>query len=677
MPSYMYPKNARKVISKIISLQLDIKKLPKKYINTMLEFGLHGNLPACMYKDAVSYDINNIRFLPYNCVMVKDLINVIKSSSVIDTRLHQSVLKHRRALIDYGDQDIITLMIINKLLSIDDISYILDKKIIHVTKILKIDPTVANSNMKLNKIELVDVITSIPKSSYTYLYNNMIIDLDTLLYLSDAFHIPPTHISLRSLRDINRIIELLKKYPNNNIIDYISDSIKSNSSFIHILHMIISNMFPAIIPSVNDFISTVVDKDRLINMYGIKCVAMFSYDINMIDLESLDDSDYIFIEKNISIYDVKCRDFANMIRDKVKREKNRILTTKCEDIIRYIKLFSKNRINDENNKVEEVLIHIDNVSKNNKLSLSDISSLMDQFRLNPCTIRNILLSSATIKSKLLALRTVKNWKCYSLTNVSMYKKIKGVIVMDMVDYISTNILKYHKQLYDKMSTFEYKRDIKSCKCSICSDSITHHIYETTSCINYKSTDNDLMIVLFNLTRYLMHGMIHPNLISVKGWGPLIGLLTGDIGINLKLYSTMNINGLRYGDITLSSYDMSNKLVSIINTPIYELIPFTTCCSLNEYYSKIVILINVILEYMISIILYRILIVKRFNNIKEFISKVVNTVLESSGIYFCQMRVHEQIELEIDELIINGSMPVQLMHLLLKVASIILEEIKEI
>lgn len=72
----------------------------------------------------------------------------------------------------------------------------------------------------------------------------MSIELETLLYISDTLNVAPTNISLLKLNNMKKAIEIIKKYPNDDIITYVSSDIKLNLPFIEKIHEIVNDNFP-------------------------------------------------------------------------------------------------------------------------------------------------------------------------------------------------------------------------------------------------------------------------------------------------------------------------------------------------------------------------------------------------------------------------------------------------
>nr|WGO62671.1 hypothetical protein [Wadden Sea poxvirus] len=654
----MYSKRTRKALSNLISNKLKIDKISQKYLHILLEFGLHGNLPAFTYDKAIQVDVCNIRFLPPDTIRINDIVETLKIIPIIDERLYNIIMINKKKLLTSGSK-VIKLMIEYKLLTKNDINWIISENILDPVQVLKIDPLTASLNMKISHDDIIDVIQTVPSTFWNYLYNNLNISLNTLLYLSDNMNIPPLNKSLMKLDDINVAIYLVNKYPHDSVIDYISNKIKHNINFINEMHKTISRHFPTLIPSINDLLFLTIPRSELIRLYGIKTVAMFSFNIP-IDIYSLSKEDTDFIKKNITFYDSMCWKTAIKFRDEVMKKEHYVITMNTKKLLPTVKHYSITQTN-----IEELLNHINNVYKYQKIRLSDVKKIISNFQLNPCTVRNVMLSNVDKEIKIMALKIIKQWKSYNLSLTSTFTKNNGDIIMDIIDYMSLKILQNYTIIFNNLKTLD-GNIIPYCACLKCINSNQKKLYNIN--IDENSNDSDLITCLYDLIRLVLHGKINIDIIGYNRWGPLNCLLEGSRLIKKQdIGKLLSLEKIKYDNTA----DPCN-LISLLTTPSYKLV--NVYDSLNEKYSKVVILFNVIIEYMMFILIYRVSIIQKNNNIIEFTSTIVNTVLEASGIYFYNMKIHDLIEIEIDELLKKGMIPIYLLHLFLKIALIILEDI---
>ncbi|WAH71003.1 virulence protein [Eptesipox virus] len=686
----MYPKHVRKALKSFIKHKLCIDKVSIKHARILLEFGLHGSLPSSLYNEAISVDVYNVRFLPPNEVKVKDIIIALQHSQVIDSRLCNAVLMHRKELLTSGLR-VVKLMLESNLLTSDDIKWILKEKLAPVAYMLKIEPKIAASYMKLSKDELVDVLTSISQDMWEYLYDKIDLDLDSVLYASNMFNAPPLHKSLLKLTSESVAIDLVKKYPFKNVISFINAKIKVSDNFIVEMHNLVKQHFPKLLHFINDVLLLSCSRENLIKEYGIKCTAMFSMVIP-INLSTLTEEEELFIEENISFYDINCRNFALNFRTKIMETKNKVITMKSGDVALIRSVSSRasikslkyktsirrrtTKVINVKNTIEDILMHIDTSKKRQKVKQSDVEKILSVFRLDPCAVRNVLLSTANTKTKIMALNIIKNWKSHSLSLTSTFTNFGGLINMDMLDTISTKILYNYKNLFTKITNYTIT-DISKCNCEKCDDVVYKTLRSKNISIDAETTDDELMMCLFDLIRLAIHGQINPNLIGIAGWGPLINLLIGQKIINIDIKKIVeNEIVLIEQNIMLSGNELVDSLISIADSPAYIMSDTIFTNQLNDTHTKVILFFNILIEYMLSFAILRVDVLQQTTNIREFMFKIVNTVLEAAGIYFCQMRISEYIEDELYDLIEKSTTPSHLTHLMLRVILIILEDIND-
>ncbi len=666
--STIYPKHVRGAIDKLLKNKLKIDKVSTKTLTILLEFGFHGYFPSSMYKEVVEYDVSNVKYLPPESVVLGDLISAIKISPTIDSHLKKSVLLNRKPLI-VADNGMIDTLIDNDVLTRDDVEWIVEHNLANSVDILIKNPSLAVPSMKISSSELKYLFTHCPHDT-SDLYSILDVELDTLLHLSDEINVPPLHDQLLKLENMERCIELVKKYPKEPIVDFISPYVKFNPRFVREMHLTVDELLPEINHSINKLLFLVTPHEDLIRDYGIKVSAMFSINY-VVEVDTLNTEDCKFVEKHINVYDLYFRDFAQQFRSKILKNENRHITMKTGDKYRTSKRCSGRRYRKSVNSIEEVLIHIDTIHKSQKVKLSDVEQLLSGYRLDVCAGRNVMLSNATLATKMLALKVIRDWKSQNLTFTMGCVKVKNIILMDMLNYLSSRILQVYSNTYTYIET-KSKVLTPVCKC----DEMCFQQTESLKKIKYfgdKFSDDFILTRVHDLVLLAMHGVICLRVLDFKLWGPLSNLLKGNCSIdNVKLRLVLNHDNLENCSVFSSRLNYSNDLVIFTSLPSFRFSDIEN--SFNERYSKVIIVLDTILEYMLSAIFYRIVVVEKTYNMKLFISKLISTVFEAVGVYFCAMRIDDMIDIELDNFIERGSSPSQLLHLLLRVILIIVEEI---
>ncbi|ADT91074.1 hypothetical protein COTV057 [Cotia virus SPAn232] len=681
---YMYPKNARTVISLIIKNKLSIENIPKKYTQTIFEYGLHGTIPSKYYNDAINDDIGNIKYLPPSSVKLNDLIKLIDSNSYsIDEKLYSVLFLYRRDLIKI-DTSFIKLMIDHNILTQDDIKFILDEKLVSVSYILKLDPLLASNYMNIDSCQLIDIVKNIDIDGIIYIYKNTKISLESLLLISDTYNIPPENISLMNLSNVSKAIDLINKYPISNVINNLSPKIKNDKNFIENLHKVVKNNFPNNIKNINNVIANNTDINKLKSLYGIKCVAMFNINMEDIcdDIKSLSNIDINFIKNNINVYDTVNKNFSSKFREWCINNNQNINNNDEKEIYNTLRKkrllhrnikFSFRRSNTNNPTLERVITHIDSISKNNKISKSDIANMIAPFRFDPCVVRDVMLANGSLKTKQRILKSIMKWKIQTITPAHSINQLNSDIINDIISSISTTILQNYKFIYNKIESYGIISTIDSCLCNNCSMSMCVSLKSTNVNITDLSTDDELSSVLYDLVKHANHGLINHKIVNIVGWGPLSCIIKGDKNINVDLEKILYSENLLNGKITYTGNNLVKNLSNILFINTNDMISFKSV-SLNNTYTKIVLLLNIILEYILTIMLYRLVHVKKIGMYSEFVFKILNTVLEASGVYYYQIQISDAIENELTELLLNGTMPIYTLYVFLQIVSVVLDRI---
>ncbi|AUL80479.1 hypothetical protein [Vaccinia virus] len=214
----------------------------------------------------------------------------------------------------------------------------------------------------------------------------------------------------------------------------------------------------------NDYLHSVIIDEDLIEEYKIKSVAKFHLEYKA-DVNNLTLDEQIFVEVNISYYDFRYREFADEFRDYIMIKERRQITMQSGDRIRRFRRPMSLRstiIKKDTDSLEEILAHIDNARKNSKVSIDDVERIISSFRLNACVVRRTMLSDIDIKTKIMVLKIVKDWKSCALT----LSAIKGILVTDTINTVLSKILHQHRNVFKNLTAVENK-EIAVWNCSRC------------------------------------------------------------------------------------------------------------------------------------------------------------------------------------------------------------------
>ncbi|AXN75298.1 Membrane protein [Orthopoxvirus akhmetapox] len=661
---FMYPESARKALSKLISKKLNIEKVSIKHQLVLLDYGLHGLLPKSLYLEAIDSDILNVRFFPPEIINISDIIKALQNSCRVDEYLKAVSLYHKNSLMVSG-LNVVKLMIEYNLLTRGDLEWLINKNVVKATHLLKINAHMINFKIDLTVDEIVDVVKDITVGATLHLYNILNnLDLETVLSISDKYNVPPVHDILSKLTDEERCIQLVKKYPVDNVINFISRDVRYSATFIKSIKYFVNENLPIIYDGLNDYLHSVITDEDLIEEYKIKSVAMFNLEYKT-DIETLTSDEQKFIETNIAYYDFRCRQFANEFRDYIMIKERRQITIRSGDRIRRFRRPISLRstiIKKDTDSLEDILTHIDNARQNSKVSIEDVERIISSFRLNPCVVRRTMLSDIDIKTKIMVLKIVKDWKSCTLT----LSAIKGIMVTDTINTVLSKILHHHRNVFKYLTSVDNK-EITMCNCSRC---VSLFYRELKSVLCDLNTDDGLLARLYDLTRYAIHGKINQNLIGQRCWGPLTEMMFNE-DKKRKLNNLMEY--IKISDMLVYGYSIEKTLIPITESLSFKL-SVDAMSVLNDQYAKVVIFFNTIIEYIVATIYYRLAVLDNYTTVKHFVSKVLHTVMEACGVLFSYIKVNDKIEHELEEMVDKGTVPSYLYHLSINVISIILDDI---
>ncbi|ADZ29618.1 CPXV078 protein [Cowpox virus] len=661
---FMYPEFARKALSKLISKKLNIEKVSSKHQLVLLDYGLHGLLPKSLYLEAINSDILNVRFFPPEIINVTDIIKALQNSCRVDEYLKAVSLYHKNSLMVSGP-NVVKLMIEYNLLTHSDLEWLINENVIKATYLLKINAYMINFKIDLTVDEIIDLVKDIPVGATLHLYNILNnLDLNIVLRISDEYNIPPVHDILSKLTDEEMCIKLVTKYPMDNVINFINQDVRYSPTFIKTIKDFVNEHLPTMYDGLNDYLHSVIIDEDLIEEYKIKSVAMFNLEYKT-DVDTLTLDEQIFVEVNISYYDFRYRQFADEFRDYIMIKERRQITMQSGDRIRRFRRPMSLRstiIKKDTDSLEDILAHIDNARKNSKVSIEDVERIISSFRLNPCVVRRTMLSDIDIKTKIMVLKIVKDWKSCALT----LSAIKGIMVTDTINTVLSKILHHHRNVFKYLTSVENK-EIAVCNCSRCL-SLFYRELKSVRCDLH--TDDGLLDRLYDLTRYALHGKINQNLIGQRCWGPLTEMLFNE---NKKKKLNNLMEYIKISDMLVYGHSIEKTLIPITDSLSFKL-SVDTMSVLNDQYAKVVIFFNTIIEYIVATIYYRLAVLDNYATIRHFVSKVLHTVMEACGVLFSHIKVNDKIEHELEEMVDKGIVPSYLYHLSINVISIILDDI---
>ncbi|AWU47085.1 Virulence [Sea otter poxvirus] len=679
----VYPKPVRTALKKLLSVNLCIGKLSRKHIMNLLDYSLHGMLPDKIYGDAIKLSVTNVRFFDLDVIRIDDLILAIREFTVIPEELYSTILFHKRYLLENCDIDILKCLIANDLIYKDDIKTLLNNHVVTPTCILYHNYTLACDIMSFTALELGDLLAKIDKTKWLHVISSVSILPAQLIYLSDVLNYPPVNKSLNDIVSYSHCLKLIKKYYEYPLIQYVNEDIKKLREFMYGCVNIIDMMLPKINRKLNEFIYNNFDSNELIKKYGIKSIAMFGINIHInTDIHTLTNVEKSFIEEHIELYDSINRKFSSRFREHIQVCNNRTITMKSGDATNQhddTHPLVKN-IHSQKAMLLDLLLYVDNT--HNNIKYKDLYLLMSEFCVYPLACQNILLSSLTLRTKKMAIKIIRKWRVNSLVAKSSYTRIvNGVMFLDIFEYACTRILQEYKTMYSNLFFNDIKTIPPKCNCTDCilsydpvlKRSLKSNIFKGTKSYLFPCsdiTDKSLLNALSDIIMFAIHGYVDLKFSGYSNWGPLLTMIAGVRVLDISIIKQA-IENISQANICAGGLQSTDTLVDIRDIKIHKLLH--CCITMNPSLVSVIIFFNSIIEYIITLCIYRIHVLGKKSRIREFLNKIIGTILEPFGIYYCAMNINNAVITELLDTNFTVTY-MHLFHLILRIILIILENI---
>nr|WIK87435.1 hypothetical protein TDPV-137 [Oriental turtle dovepox virus] len=625
----LYSKKVRKSIHKFIRSGLNFDLLHEKHGRRLIINNIFVKLPPKYYNFAKSLDLNNILAFDSEIVQLNDLKKLIMRLPRLPDCFTDVILFHKKYLL--LDAAIVSKLINSNMVSLSDIRNIIDNKIKTPVEIALLNSAliIPGTPFSLDEIKYVFENTSI--ENVKELYKRIETSVYSILYMEETFSVSPVHSSLYQVTDVDKIIYLIKKYPDDAIIDYVNGIVKSRNDFIESIIAIIKDRLPDMSPCLNKWISTQLPSDKLIDEFGIYFYALFEWiDIPLyIDKYSflnITEEETKFICRYINIYQKKSELFVNAFRWHLYYC-NSMYPQKVFPVITYKKDSKGKYI------VKESFKYLDNKQT--------MKVLLNDFKYNYAIGKYILESSSSNIVKMEAMNMLKKQViCLEHSNCFDLGKLYSVLLKfryHPVDYVM-----YSDELFDyisKNSTFE-------------------------------DTDIGLLTLASFLFSTAKKGIIDIKFLNTNSlWSPLMYLIDDSCKVDfarfmmaVKNIKPDNINYLKNKD-----ENINNNFEHIDNIDIYNLLDYSRIRLYGINFIKKIVLANVVFEYIFTLIIIRYQ--KTNYNFRSFLEMLLYRCLKGFGIspkLYKNVYVNEMnICYELEKLINNDVVPFKTYGILMK------------
>ncbi|QGN68043.1 IEV morphogenesis protein [Equine molluscum contagiosum-like virus] len=687
---HVYPAPARKALARLLRAGLDIARIPAKHAHVLLEYGLHGFLPAVLYERAVALDLHAVVFFAPATVHVLDLQRAIAAAPAIGPALLRAVHFHKRALLREGDGLVLRRLVEAGVVDADDVQFLARERAVSYASLLKLNPRLARPDMQLSEEELEDVFAAVPCEHWEVLYERLDVPLPTLLRLAARARVPPLHRALLRLGDAAACLELVRQYPHTRVIEFIAPAVKYAREFVASVDELVAAALPALFPHLNRFLFRARPRAALLRRYGIKFHAMFEFahePFPRVSACALSEEDAAFVERHIRVYDAKAREFAVRFRQHVQCTQSRTITMYVGDELRARAPRARST------SVEDLLRHVEDLRamRRGSLCTRDLEHALRAHHYDFSLCRRVLTSDASTPLKKRVLALMRGWRAKGLEAAHSYAKLtQSTILLDAFTYLAVRVFHVQRALLPALEAgaadaAALLAKLPLCRCARCEavrDLSARAAPELRSALfggaapeRGAVTDDSLLNAVYDLGVLAAHGVVDTRFVLPRAWGPLCALLAGADAIDVRgVRDALSEAALRAANVCAGGMRSAAALAHLRHVPAYEFASYDAVLRFGEAYVRAVLYFNFLMEYLFAVSLYRLVVLSSRERFREFVGKMISCLLEGFGLRFCTMRVHDCVDGELAEYVRDNCVPYHTYHLYARVVLAILEHL---
>lgn len=682
---HVYSAPVRRALKRLVRKDLDMSRISVKSARLLLSHGMHGHLPSPLYDVAMSLGTHMVSFFHPSVIRTSDLVRAISDVRALDGVLLEAARFHRRDLLMCVDGNVLRKLLEADFLTVSDAEFLVSVRGIPAASILRVNPQLVSSSMRLTDAEVESVFASVPSSKWDLLYRKLNVSLLTLLRLVDSLDVPPLHSSLRQLRTAEVCLALALRFPDSPVLDYVHPDIKSTRRFVAAVNDFVEQSLPAMHAPLNRFLSSMLPTRHLIDRYGVKAFAMFDdayCSMRRVDVRSLSDEDAEFVERNIHAFDLKAREFALNFRQYVQRTQNRTITMFVPSTL----LGAGARKRHLSTSVEDILKHVDAISVARRPRTKDVARLFGMFRYDMSLAKRVLMSDASVRVKRKVLKAMCAWTVLMVPEAAAGLVLtRSSITWDACALLGVRVFRFQDSLLRALRPPLPLSKLPMCHCDRClkqrsTESVPpsdlRGVIFAGGVSPCEVSDESLLLVAHDLSVLASHGVLDASFMSAApGWGPLMSMLTGARRIEAhQLRSVLTVDALTNANITAGGLGGVSGMAHIQHIDIFAMMPYENVLRHGEQYVRTMLFFSVVMEYMLAISMHRALVLRSLFRLREFVSKMINCILEAFGVRFCFIRVHEWVEFELYECSRDGTLPFHTITLFIKVITVILDHL---
>uniref|UniRef100_A0AAU7E1E4 Uncharacterized protein n=1 Tax=Rousettus bat poxvirus TaxID=3141933 RepID=A0AAU7E1E4_9POXV len=680
---HVYPAPVRRALKQLAGKNLDMGRISAKSARLLLRHGMHGPLPSSLYATAISISVHTIGFFHPSVVKASDLMLAIGDVPSLVSPLLEAACFHRRDLLTCSDGHVLRKLLESDFLTVADAEFLVNVRGIPAASILRINPQLASSSMRLTDSEVESVFASVPSSKWSSLYRKLDVTLLTVMRLVDSLDVPPLHRVIRQLRTPEVCLALALRFPEHPVLDYIRQDIKSQRRFVCAVNDFVVQSLPAMYPPLNRFLASMIPMRHLIDIYGVKAFAMFDdayCSMRHVDIRALSAKDAEFVERNIAAFDAKAREFALLFRQHIQHTQGRTITMYVPGTLVHVKR-QKHQLS---TSVEDILKHVEAISSMRRPRTKDVERIFGAYRYDMSLAKRVLTSDASTRVKRKMLKAMCRWKVLvSPDAVTGVRLTRSCITWDACAFFGVRVFRLRDLLPGTLPALPLNK-LPMCHCDRCAKqrvtepslpSDLRGVLFTGGTSPCEISDESLLTTIHDLCVLASHGVLDVGFVSAPpGWGPLMSVLTSKRVDAQQMRKVLTAETLATANLTAGGLGGVSAMAHFQHMDIHAILPYERVLRHGEHYVRVMLFFSVVMEYMLMIAMYRTLVLRTTARLREFVAKLVNYVLEAFGVRFCFIRVHDCVEYELYECARDGTLPFHTVNLFIKVLTVILEHL---
>ncbi|AIZ77279.1 hypothetical protein SB87_gp026 [Parapoxvirus red deer/HL953] len=680
----LYPRKARDAAAALIKKNLRPEKLSRPQLQCLLAHGLHGELPDCMYEEAVAQCPANVVYFSPHKVKVPDLVLAIKGVRRIPKNMMPAVCFNKRALMATHDMDVLRALLAAGVVYAPEVADLVESGHIPAVLALTCAPWTASTRLRLSRTEIETVCRAIPPDSIADMIPKLRISPQDLVALADEGGIPPTNVALCDLEDAATCARLVCEWPYFNILKFLSVDMVRSREFSRAVregamelcvrpmgadHMVgISKSRSRRLPEEHvDFVYEEYDTADSLGSARSAGTSATSASASRSthsgeggdddtsasgSLGSDESRDRVGPLARRFTFSSSMYSRASSIRSSSAsvRLGARCLRMSEPVVCGAARVPRPMPACSAVDTAEELLCHLsDEWRQGRRARSATLRRVLEDFRLSATFPRQMLCSDAPVELKKKMLKVICGWTAVGEPSCAVTAAIEC-----STDQIMARLLVAHPRLNELLAALSKPPLPPLCGCGFCErqaapgrSALRSASFGAGAAASAELDDAALLAAVADMTLLAMHGVVDPCFAGSSAWGPLSCALAGSRTLDeRRMCDALRYEKLIFANFSADGVKDTNALVRVSHVKICDFVAEADL--LNHAHARALIVTGCVAEYLLAAIFFRVTVLRRMCKIREFVAQVVSAATEATGTPATPIKVHDRVENEIRE-----------------------------